>query len=101
LAVVSAPVHAVQRDWDGPATGSWSVATNWDPDGVPDNDDHARITGATATVDPAFAGLLYDSASVNAIEPDPIPFDNAAVVDTLVREGIFSDGFESGDTSAW
>jgi uncharacterized repeat protein (TIGR01451 family) len=61
----------------------------------------SKTVTITATVDPAFVGLLYDSASVNAIEPDPIPFDNSAVVDTLVREGIFSDGFESGDTSTW
>jgi hypothetical protein len=34
-----------------------------------------------------------------AAEPDPIPANNTATVDTLIA--LFVDGFESGDLTAW
>ncbi len=61
---------------------------------------------ATCDVDVAATGVLTNTATVTppAGLPDPNPSDNSSTdVNTLhLPNGeIFSDGFESGDTSAW
>ena len=46
----SATIHAATLNWTNPASGGWSTAANWNPNGVPGASDTAVITNAGVTV---------------------------------------------------
>jgi uncharacterized repeat protein (TIGR01451 family) len=62
-------------------------------------------SGATATVtvvvNPGADGPLTSTASVSSNVSDPDGADNLAAASTTAVDHIFTDGFESGDTSRW
>ena len=62
LAMTSA--HAATYTWDGPNSGNWSTATNWNPDGSPTNGDTINI-GAGNTVTYDVSDFFLGSATVN------------------------------------
>ena len=59
----------------------------------------SRSCEVTVTASAEATGELVNSASASAFENDLDPADNEA--QAVVEVGIFVDGFESGDTSAW
>ncbi len=53
-------------------------------------------------VNPVFTGTISNTAVVTLNEGDPIPANNTDVeTTTVVVSHIFSDGFETGDTTRW
>ncbi len=59
----------------------------------------SRSCEITVTASSGASGELVNSASASALEDDLDPADNEA--QAVVEVGLFVDGFESGDTSAW
>ncbi len=62
-------LNAQNKVWVGGATGNWSVATNWNPVGVPNAGSHVKVDGgATVTVDvnATVASILYLGTSTSA-----------------------------------
>ncbi len=57
----------------------------------------------TVTVDAATIGIITNQATVNSSTPEANPGDESASESTtsIVSVQIFSDGFESGNTSVW
>nr|MBA3938996.1 hypothetical protein [Planctomycetota bacterium] len=52
VAICSGAASAATVNWTGPATGNWSVASNWTPSGIPNfSNDVVIPAGVTTTVD--------------------------------------------------
>jgi hypothetical protein len=68
LLVTAREAFAVDKSWNNPAGGNWSVAGNWTPAGAPGPSDNALITldgsyTVTLDVDATIAGLTLGGAS--------------------------------------
>lgn len=62
---------------------------------------HAGPPGPAGTIAQSWVAVAIETATGLGLGYDALPFDNALLPNPPLPEGIFEDGFESGDVSAW
>ena len=104
---VIAVVNGQTLSWKGPAGGKWSVAENWEPNGVPDSGDVLNFDASAAAVSSendltgvTLTGINFSGANEIVVTGNKVSLGNRATISAAGCSGGIAFGLPFETTGA-